>query len=98
MAIKISLKKLSIKLDFKNILDEIKKHNFIILPITFEHTAELTSMSFYHRDPFDRFRTPDPTPANRRVLNVLSQNKVATYCCIRLVSNRFLTREKRGSE
>lgn len=26
----------------------------MLLPIDFEHTVELTSLSFYHRDPFDR--------------------------------------------
>jgi PIN domain nuclease of toxin-antitoxin system len=54
IAIKISLKKLKIKLDFKDLLKEIYKYDFLLLPIEFEHTVELTSMKFYHRDPFDR--------------------------------------------
>ena len=54
MAIKISLGKLKIKIEFKNMVDEIVNHNFTILPITFEHTVELSSLYFHHRDPFDR--------------------------------------------
>lgn len=54
MAIKISLKKLIIKLPFKDLLKEIYKHDFMLLPIEFGHTIELSSMKFYHRDPFDR--------------------------------------------
>jgi PIN domain nuclease of toxin-antitoxin system len=39
---------------FCGLLKEIYKHDFLLLPIEFEHTVELTSMKFYHRDPFDR--------------------------------------------
>jgi PIN domain nuclease of toxin-antitoxin system len=54
MAIKIRLKRLKIKFDFKDLLKEIYNYDFILLPIEFEHTIELTSMKFFHRDPFDR--------------------------------------------
>ena len=54
MAIKVSLGKLKIRAGFDRLIEEINKHDFIILPISFEHTAELISMSFSHRDPFDR--------------------------------------------
>ena len=54
MAIKISLDKLKIKTGFNNLIDEINKHDFDLLPITFEHTVELISMDFHHKDPFDR--------------------------------------------
>lgn len=42
MAIKISLEKLIIKRPFE------------ILPITYDHTARVSKLSFHHRDPFDR--------------------------------------------
>lgn len=54
IAIKISLKKLKIKLNFTQLLEETLNHEFLLLPIDFEHTTELTSMNFHHRDPFDR--------------------------------------------
>lgn len=54
MAIKISLGKLTVKNGFLNLLDDINNHGFDILPIEFMHTVALTSMSFLHRDPFDR--------------------------------------------
>ena len=54
MDIKVSLGKLKIRAGFDRLIEEINKHDFIILPISFEHTAELISMSFSHRDPFDR--------------------------------------------
>ena len=54
MAIKISLNKLKINIGFENLINELYKHDFDILPITFEHTVKLTTMDFHHRDPFDR--------------------------------------------
>ncbi|MBI5218898.1 MAG: type II toxin-antitoxin system VapC family toxin [Bacteroidia bacterium] len=54
MAIKISLDKLKISFEFKDLMHEISIQNFTILPIHFEHTLELTTMNFYHKDPFDR--------------------------------------------
>jgi PIN domain nuclease of toxin-antitoxin system len=54
MAIKVSLGRLKIKAGFNNLIDEINKHDFVILLISFEHTLELTSMDFHHRNPFDR--------------------------------------------
>lgn len=54
MAIKVSLGKLKIKAGYSNLINQIIKYDFIILPITFEHTEKIASMSFHHRDPFDR--------------------------------------------
>lgn len=54
MAIKVSLNKLKIKDAFNNLVNEIDKYDFLLLPISFEHTVELTKMDFHHRDPFDR--------------------------------------------
>ncbi len=54
MSIKISLEKLKIKYPFKDVLGQIEKNGFEILPIAFEHTELLSRLEFYHRDPFDR--------------------------------------------
>jgi PIN domain nuclease of toxin-antitoxin system len=54
IAIKVSLSKLKIKIEFNNLIDEINKQNFTVLPVSFEHIAELLNLEFHHRDPFDR--------------------------------------------
>jgi len=54
IAVKISLGKLDIKQPFSKIADEIVKNGFQILPIGFEDVLQLTALSFFHKDPFDR--------------------------------------------
>ena len=54
IAIKISLGRLELKSPFEKIEDEIFKNNFQMLPITFKDTLTLSSLTFYHNDPFDR--------------------------------------------
>lgn len=54
MAIKISLGKLIINQPFENIINIIEKNGFEILPITYDHVAKVSKLSFHHRDPFDR--------------------------------------------
>lgn len=54
IAIKVSLDRLSIKVPFENLSNEIEKNNFQLLPITFNDTLILSTLPFHHRDPFDR--------------------------------------------
>ena len=54
IAIKISLGKLSLDMTYRDLRDQVILNGFDILPLTFEHTIELTSLDFHHRDPFDR--------------------------------------------
>jgi PIN domain nuclease of toxin-antitoxin system len=54
IAIKISLNKLQFSKGFNYLLQLIDDNGFDILPITFEHVLELSSLEFIHRDPFDR--------------------------------------------
>jgi PIN domain nuclease of toxin-antitoxin system len=54
IAIKISLDKFRFPKGFKHFLDLVEDNGFEILPITFEHTIELTTLEYLHRDPFDR--------------------------------------------
>jgi PIN domain nuclease of toxin-antitoxin system len=54
IAIKISLDKLRFPKGFKHLLNMIEDNGFEILPITFEHAVELSTLEFIHRDPFDR--------------------------------------------
>jgi PIN domain nuclease of toxin-antitoxin system len=54
IAIKISLGKFKFEKGFTYFLKMIEDNGFYILPITFEHALELSTLSFIHRDPFDR--------------------------------------------
>ena len=54
IAIKISLGKIKFPKGFKHFLDMVADNGFEILPITFEHAIELSTLEFLHRDPFDR--------------------------------------------
>jgi PIN domain nuclease of toxin-antitoxin system len=54
IAIKLGLGKLQLKKPFKEIYTLLQLNNFEILPISFEDTLIVSTLTFYHRDPFDR--------------------------------------------
>jgi PIN domain nuclease of toxin-antitoxin system len=55
IAIKIALRKYALPEPFEVFMErEIEINNFRILHIEVKHVALLTTMSFHHRDPFDR--------------------------------------------
>lgn len=54
MSIKVSLGKLSINLNFEDILDDLANSGIEVLPISFDHVLKSSSLLFHHRDPFDR--------------------------------------------
>ncbi|WP_198146080.1 type II toxin-antitoxin system VapC family toxin [Desulfonatronovibrio magnus] len=55
LAIKISLGKYSLAEPFLFFWNKQLQHNdFTLLNIDIKHTARLTELPFYHRDPFDR--------------------------------------------
>jgi PIN domain nuclease of toxin-antitoxin system len=55
LAIKISIGKYKLNEPFESFLDRgIIQNGFQILPIEPRHAAELTTLPFHHRDPFDR--------------------------------------------
>jgi PIN domain nuclease of toxin-antitoxin system len=55
IAIKISLNKYTLPEPYEEFIErEIVANQFDILPIVPRHTAVLTTLPFYHRDPFDR--------------------------------------------
>lgn len=39
---------------YQDLRQHVSVNGFEMLPITFEHTIELTTLDFHHRDPFDR--------------------------------------------
>ena len=55
IAIKISLGKYSLREPYLDFMQRaIFANGFELLPIEPKHTAELISMPFHHKDPFDR--------------------------------------------
>jgi PIN domain nuclease of toxin-antitoxin system len=54
MAIKISLNKLTLTQSLADVTKQIAAEDIEILPITPEHTLQVSILPFHHRDPFDR--------------------------------------------
>jgi|SRR5579872_2189943 len=55
MSIKCSLKKLKLRPSLERFfLNELQENGLEQLGITFQHVIKVTSLPFYHRDPFDR--------------------------------------------
>ena len=54
MAIKIQLGQLKIDKSIREVIDSAILNGFELLPILPEHIIKLTTLGFYHRDPFDR--------------------------------------------
>ena len=54
MAIKMTLGKLFLSCDIKEMTEKIYNNGFEILPILPEHIIKLSTLEYLHRDPFDR--------------------------------------------
>jgi len=54
MGIKYSLGKLKLKAELERIFELFFESGFLLLPVTPNHILTNTSLSFHHRDPFDR--------------------------------------------
>jgi PIN domain nuclease of toxin-antitoxin system len=54
-AIKVSLDKMTLTAPFDNLFPhQLQINGFELLPVSVEHTSAVTTLPFYHRDPFDR--------------------------------------------
>ena len=54
MAIKMQLKKLKIDKSIEDVIDLVTLNGIELLPILPDHIIKMTTLDFYHRDPFDR--------------------------------------------
>ena len=54
IAIKSSLGNLKLRSDFSQITDFLENNEIDHLPIGFDHLQKLLSLTYHHRDPFDR--------------------------------------------
>jgi len=67
VVIKQALGKLSIDGDLEQ---EIARQGFAMLPVTFAHATEISSLPAIHRDPFDRMLVAQARVENLRLLTV----------------------------
>jgi PIN domain nuclease of toxin-antitoxin system len=72
ISIKKSLGKLTLEIPFVELKTETVKNSFQILPITFEDTLQLSTLPFYHCDPFDRIII---SQAKENNLTLISRDK-----------------------
>jgi PIN domain nuclease of toxin-antitoxin system len=54
ISIKLKLGKLSLQQNYESIGTTVANSDILLLPITFEDTAQLLNLPLYHNDPFDR--------------------------------------------
>lgn len=54
VAIKLGLKKIELGFPYQELKEQAVINNFVILPLSFDHTHQLTKLPVHHRDPFDR--------------------------------------------
>ena len=69
MAIKMQLNKLIINKSIEEVIDDVDKNGFQILPILPEHIISLSKLEFYHRDPFDRIIIAQAKSENRTIIS-----------------------------
>lgn len=54
MSIKMTLGKLSLSCDLREMIEKIYSNGFEIIPILPEHIIKLSTLDYFHRDSFDR--------------------------------------------
>lgn len=73
IAIKTSLKKLSISYSVTEIIDRLRQLDLTLLPILPEHLVTISTLPFHHRDPFDRLFISQAVTEN---LIILTSDKI----------------------
>ena len=82
IAIKVSLKKLDLGMPFSELSEHIVNNGFEILPISFEHTLQLSLLPFFHRDPFDRILIAQ---ARSEKISIIGKDDLFTEYDVKLV-------------
>ncbi len=71
IAIKISTGKYSLRVPYEEFVQEaIHDNGFVVLPIEPQHAAALISLSFHHKDPFDRMLIAQATVEGIPIVSV----------------------------
>ena len=83
MAIKVSLGKLEVSSPFAEFIEEqLRENNITLLEIQISHTGLVSTLPFYHRDPFDRLIIAQALAENFSILGkdgVFDNYGVARY-------------------
>jgi PIN domain nuclease of toxin-antitoxin system len=82
IAIKISIGKLTLARPLADVIKQIAIDNIEILPISPEHTFQVSALPFHHRDPFDRLIIAQSQVEN---LAVMSDDKEFVNYAIRIL-------------
>ena len=71
IAIKTSLGKMGLSGSFETVIPkQLEKNGFEVFGITFEHLVLVSSLPFYHRDPFDRLIIAQSLVDNMSIIGV----------------------------
>jgi PIN domain nuclease of toxin-antitoxin system len=74
IAIKLSIQKYTLKVSYDEFIQEaVFDNGFEILPIEPRHTAALISLTFHHKDPFDRMLIAQATVEGIPIVSVDSK-------------------------
>jgi PIN domain nuclease of toxin-antitoxin system len=73
MTIKMTLDKLHLGCDIEEMIDKVYRNGFEILPILPEHIIKLSTLEYFHRDPFDRIIISQGLREN---ITIVSSDKV----------------------
>jgi PIN domain nuclease of toxin-antitoxin system len=73
IAIKISIGKLALQVDYASIEAQLPASGILLLPISFRDTVRVLNLPFHHRDPFDRILIAQ---AIDRSLTLVSRDEV----------------------
>jgi len=69
IAIKISIKRLKLQIPLQRFKSLLWENGIEILPITIEHTIQVSQLPFHHNDPFDRLLVAQSISENMILLS-----------------------------
>jgi PIN domain nuclease of toxin-antitoxin system len=79
ITIKMSLRKLELSVNLETIINRSMDYGFEILPIKPPHLIALSTLSFHHRDPFDRMIIAQAIAENMSIISSDSVFKFYDY-------------------
>jgi PIN domain nuclease of toxin-antitoxin system len=82
LAIKISLKKLSFNGDAANFFKVVDENGFIMTAVRREHIEAVETLSFHHRDPFDRILIATAVSADMAIVTADANIRAYGVNCI----------------
>ena len=82
MAIKAGMNRLTLPTSVAESVAEKVNQGFMMLPITWEHAADVQLLPFHHRDPFDRLLIAQ---ANAEKMPIISGDRFFRHYGIRVI-------------